>query len=521
MSCQSQSYMGWVISSTNQRFIFFILMTIFWHSSASQTDLSRVDLENGYYLNADAKVFSTPNDITADEALKAIDLNQLEIANSPIAPGFTTNYFWVLLEFQSPEEAKYLIEMINPHIDYYNLFKINHREIEELFRGGDRYPFNERFIEYRNFMMPVTLEKGSNRFLIRLDKRNSSLRFPLKLWRTRDFEKHVYLEEIYYGIIFGLIGVAVVISLIFSILFRSFLFGSYSLYSLLMGLHIFSTLGYSYQFLYPEYDLVNDYFRVFLVIVNMGAGSFFFTRFLQMSTYCPKRLRIVNGVVLSSFCILVIWMLFPDFVRQQGVIFLNIILLQDMVLMAIFITTAFAIYPYERRDAIVFFTWSVFVVGGMMTFILMDYGLLDPSLFFIEPMAIGFCLEIIVLAISMMAKLNGIVEINKHALAIEAIAGVQIENSLSNLEVCYIKSIGHYLEIHHEGSNKPKIVRGKKNTIISKLSKNALIKTHRSYLVNPAQIKMRYADKLVLRNGAEIPISRSFKSNLGGTLLKG
>ncbi len=81
-------------------------------------------------------------------------------------------------------------------------------------------------------------------------------------------------------------------------------------------------------------------------------------------------------------------------------------------------------------------------------------------------------------------------------------------------ELLYIKSDGHYLEFFLKGKSNPEIDRNTIKNIKKQLPGDKFIQVHRSYIVNTHHIRAIYSTKIMLDNGEDIRISRSFKANL-------
>ncbi|WP_296319063.1 two-component regulator propeller domain-containing protein [Winogradskyella sp.] len=78
-------------------------------------------------------------------------------------------------------------------------------------------------------------------------------------------------------------------------------------------------------------------------------------------------------------------------------------------------------------------------------------------------------------------------------------------------QLVYIKSDGNYLEFITEG--KTIIDRNKLKDVLEELPPN-FVRVHRSYVVNKNHIKSQNSTSVVLHPNFEIPISRTFKSNI-------
>lgn len=78
-------------------------------------------------------------------------------------------------------------------------------------------------------------------------------------------------------------------------------------------------------------------------------------------------------------------------------------------------------------------------------------------------------------------------------------------------ELQFIKSDGNYVEFHL--IERKTLDRNKLKTILSQLPPN-FVRVHRSYIVNKNEIESFSSSTVFLRSGKEIPLSRTFKSNL-------
>lgn len=81
-------------------------------------------------------------------------------------------------------------------------------------------------------------------------------------------------------------------------------------------------------------------------------------------------------------------------------------------------------------------------------------------------------------------------------------------------DIKYIQSDGPYIEIFLEGKDKPEVDRNSLKSILEELQPGSFIQVHRSYIVNIEYIKAFYSTKIVLVDGTEVNVSRSFKEEV-------
>lgn len=85
-------------------------------------------------------------------------------------------------------------------------------------------------------------------------------------------------------------------------------------------------------------------------------------------------------------------------------------------------------------------------------------------------------------------------------------------------ELMYISSDGPYLEFYLSSKDKPEIDRNTLKRLTEELPSKKFIQVHRSHIVNIDFIKSIYSDKLILQNGSELKVSRSYKEQIDNIL---
>ena len=88
-------------------------------------------------------------------------------------------------------------------------------------------------------------------------------------------------------------------------------------------------------------------------------------------------------------------------------------------------------------------------------------------------------------------------------------------------DLSYISSDGPYLEFHLRSKSNPEIDRNSLKNVLEELPSKKFIQVHRSHIVNVDFIKSIYSNKVVLTNGEELSVSRSFKDKLDLLLSSG
>ncbi|MGB0978227.1 MAG: LytTR family transcriptional regulator DNA-binding domain-containing protein [Croceimicrobium sp.] len=81
-------------------------------------------------------------------------------------------------------------------------------------------------------------------------------------------------------------------------------------------------------------------------------------------------------------------------------------------------------------------------------------------------------------------------------------------------DLVYLESDGHYVNLFLTSQKNPEIERTSMKAMEERLKGQDFVRIHRSYLVNIDFLKAVYASKVLLHNGTELPLSRTYKEEL-------
>ena len=216
------------------------------------------------------------SNIRPEQAYDSLILSlQAEHCTSNTSPGFFNKKYWVSFDLKniSNKDLNLLLEVNNPHIDtiiIYSKPDTTERFIK-LGQAGDQMPFKEREIKNRRFIFPIQLIANSeNTILVLVDKRTGATSFPMKIWNEEKFYESESLSKLFHAAFFGGLLFVSVFSIIIGLFVRNMRISLYGLYTISMGLLIFTALGYSFEYLYPWSATFNNYSRSFILVVTFG-----------------------------------------------------------------------------------------------------------------------------------------------------------------------------------------------------------------------------------------------------------
>ncbi|WP_432673212.1 7TM diverse intracellular signaling domain-containing protein [Flavobacterium sp. SM2513] len=469
--------------------------------------------------------------------------------------GFSQNYYWLHFDIDWTKYSKSLIlELDNPHIDKVVLWKkVNNTYIKIGF-GGDRgIVFKERSYLNRRFIFPLENTNTNTEYFLLIDKRNSSVSFPLWLWNKKHFEATEFRNNIFYGIFFGIIFFLGIVALITGILVRKKVFLYYAGYILSMGIYLFSALGFSYQFLYPNAEIFNNYSRVVFSVMSALFLTSFLRRYLKMDRNHQSLSKCYKWINVILMVLLLFWILLPNLYAIYAIILLSVSNVLFVAIIVIAFYVAYKSLKTNRFNAVIFFIAFSAILIGVVLFLSIENGFINENIFPLNPILLGSGLEVAVFSIAMLFQLTKVIHskdslelqnnklkitqkiLEQHNFQLESEANEfksQIADSEENSiietitivlkskavlqvdDITHISSDSHYLEFYLSSQDYPEIDRNSIKLILEQLPKRCFVQVHRSHIVNINYVKLIKASEIVLKNEISIPISRSFKTQV-------
>ena len=534
-------------------FIVFVFTIVFTKSTAQKSYSYYIPIETLKTERINplpfSKVFQTDKDLDAATVDNFVKQNKLTIANPKASQGFSQNFFWIQfkIDWQNINQD-IVLELDNPHVDQVKLYQKVNDEFLKIGFGGDRNrTFKDRSYINRRYIFPLKNTNSITTYYLLVDKRNASVSFPLWLWNKGQFEAVETKQNVYFGIFFGVIFFLGIVSLLIGVFIKNKMFLYYAGYTLSMCLYLFTALGFSFQFLYPNSENFNNYSRVILSVIIAVFTTLFLRVFLNIDKNLPKISKYYKIVSAVLVVLTVLWMFFSELYQVHTIWLLNI---SNVLFLSIFIgafCAAFYALKTNRYNAIVFFMAFGVMIFGILMYLGIEYGLINEDIFPLNPMLLGSGFEIIILSFAMIYQLSKII-LAKQVLEIKHQTLVQNTQTLEakNLElintaktlkkqhtekksdtillkskaliklneITHISSDGHYLEFYLTTKETPEVDRNTIKAVLSQLPEIDFAQVHRSHIVNINHLKIIKASELILKNGRKLPISRSFKTQI-------
>lgn len=265
-----------------------LLILLFFVSSVFADDWVVLQDQDRYKLSQRLKYLEDPSSELTIQQILNIPSNDWISSNSiNTSFGYSESAYWFHLSFDVQHSALwYLWLRYAPHDDV-KFYWVKDGKIVDFTQSGDRYPFNTRTVNIADNAVARQLYTGEKVKAYFRIKTQGSYRVPIEIRQRSSFEQEHTTVTAFQGTYYGVLIVMTIFNLVlfFITKIRSYLF--YVMY-------VFTSLGSrlgidgtGFQFLWPNYPVVNEW----LVPVSFWSSGIAFLifsyTFLNVSKATP------------------------------------------------------------------------------------------------------------------------------------------------------------------------------------------------------------------------------------------
>lgn len=183
--------------------------------------------------------------------------------SSPINAGYSDDVLWVkppsINVNKIPKDA--LLVISYPRLDDITVYHYVNGFYFNKYHAGDSHIFSDRYINNRNFLIPLTIKKTSeydqHQFIIRI-KSTSSLVVPIHIYnKTKYFERDTIIS-FFLVAFYGAMLIMVFYNFAIFIFTMDKIYLRYVFYIFVSTLFLACIDGYTYQFIWGQYPLIQE-----------------------------------------------------------------------------------------------------------------------------------------------------------------------------------------------------------------------------------------------------------------------
>ncbi|MDH5678477.1 MAG: hypothetical protein OEZ28_07650, partial [Nitrospinota bacterium] len=312
--------------------------------------------------------------------------------------GFTRSAYWLRFEITNSTDKpiKLLLEQEMAWMNLVELYILDKTEQPDIRRAGVNYPFSEREFIHNHFLFALDLKHGESKTLYLKLECDLPIIAPLNIWEREAFWQSSNKLAYYYGFLFG--------SLLFAFLYNSFLFITlrewvYFCYSLLVAsvfMLYFSTEGFAFQYLWPEYSQIVN--RATISFSSMFSFSLllFSSVFLDLKTYFPKLDKAFKTLMLIYALLIPVNLLNHDLASTISLpmVFANLVLI-------LMLSAGLVSLISGNRSARFYVLGSTATFLGSSVNVAWSFGLTPANNIYYHAIGIGTLIDVILLSFAL------------------------------------------------------------------------------------------------------------------------
>jgi signal transduction histidine kinase len=298
------------------------------------------------------------------------------------------------------DEKSINIEVDYPIIDLLELYEVKGNELHLLEKTGDLMSYTTRNVKTTEFIFEVDLPQNTLRTFALKANTKEQLILPISISGVKVMAESEWIKNLVIGISFGVLLVMFLYNFLLYLFIKDKSYLYYILYILFIGLTQASLLGYTYQYLWPNWPNFNN--QSILLLPSL-AGIFailFLRNFMLTSTHLPKLDKaILAGIGLYGLAITAALLNSRDI----GYKLVDISAIYSS-LFALIISVVLSIRGV-RAAKFYLIAWSTFILG-IVVFVLRNFGIIPFSNFSNYTMLFGTSIEATFLSLALADRIN-------------------------------------------------------------------------------------------------------------------
>ncbi|MBO0930607.1 sensor histidine kinase [Fibrella aquatilis] len=374
----------------------------------------RLSNEPAWPLSQRAYLYKTPNPLTPAQFFAvAPTCGSAVISSEHINLGLEPNDVWLYFRLRNDGTARTVLFTLD-RIDIHQVhcFRRRGARIDTLALTGDARPFNSRPVQLNYFAIPIPMLAHEEAEIgVLLEKHNEFISGNIKLLSAAQFLQQVRSDS---ALIAGFLGVAG-----FLFVFNLFLWYSlrdrvhlfFMAHQIGIVLYVLSSVGYGYEFIWPNYPYSNSLIMTMLSGVWAATDLFLLKRFLNLTPATSRFAKTTDGL---AWFILLISLIGCSLALHRPetlplpILNLGLVLLMGWLVANAALLVAIFIEQIRLRNqaAYVYAAALSFLLVGSVIYVLTMLNLMNAGHFTIIWLIPGFLWEEIIIAFGLTVRYN-------------------------------------------------------------------------------------------------------------------
>ena len=316
--------------------------------------------------------------------------------------GYNTANLWVKLPVsnQSDRSRRLGLEIAYPILDQVEAFVIQDGYAVAQYQMGDTLDFQERPVEFRNFIVPFQLSPGESVTLYLKIHTEGTLQAPINLWDMDHFFEKQQPALVAQGLYLGIMLVMILYNLFIYLSVRHITYLYYAMAALSCAGINASVHGLGFQFLWPNQPELNA-ISVPATIALFGVNSVLFSiSLLNLRVTSPVLYKLAL-LLSAAFCSVLVAMFFMPY---HSIIRMVMLVAACYMLLCPYIGIHMLIKGY-RIARFYLLAWSCLFLAVILE-ILNKSGFIPTNHFTEHALQYGSAMEVVLLSFAMADRIN-------------------------------------------------------------------------------------------------------------------
>lgn len=328
--------------------------------------------------------------------------NFIPLSESDFNPGYAVSTYWlkVTIKHKVTTPTDFYLEIGTPTLNIANLYYHEGGKIIER-KSGDAIKFSEKDIKNRRILVKLHAEPGNQTtYFVKIRANGENFNLLMNLMTFRQVWLNDYEDQYFLGSFYGLVVFIIVIYVFFYIALGDRTFLYYVLYIFGLGLLNISLDGYVSQFFFPDNPLLVNRSSMMIGSASVIFGLLYVRQFLDMKKYLPMFNKVVIGMMVIMFGILLMGF-GPTKVFDISIVLISgFASLGTLIIISAIITSLIKKNPFTKLFAIAYLSLAI----GVFVYVGKNFGLFPMNFFTEQSLKFGTAAEMLFLSLSMVDR---------------------------------------------------------------------------------------------------------------------
>jgi two-component system, sensor histidine kinase LadS len=388
-----------------------LFLTVVCHVAFSQSlHLKAVELADStrsYQLDSNAQIFIDSENRTSFDRIRSTHFQaNFEVSGKEsLTFGYLKKPIWIKLNLKNSVGNQWFLKIPAPYLAYLDYYYQASGEWKSI-STGYYLPYATRGLPDTGFLFPIYFDSNKEATVFICVSGISPKNIPLIAITMPSFVERSRLDDLWYGLFFGVLLVMMLYNFIISIRLKD---GTHLLYifTILCTILVFgSASGYLGKYLWPRFPQLNFYLGRLSLSILMLLVSWFSTRFLETKKYSkPIHSLLVLVMILAvASLFFTAFDLIPSASNNLTTIATPIFLISGIIC-----------WKKGNKNASYFVAaWSTYLIGGLSA-TMRNSGVLPNNFWTTHLAEIGAVSETILIALALSARYSRLKKENEEA----------------------------------------------------------------------------------------------------------